>query len=113
MADLTATELARLRRKIGDNSTPPVFTDGELQDIWAEAGANWNKAVLTCYEELLADSYKLTSYTQNQTQERKDQVFDHLKQMRALWQAKVDADTAKSAIQIVPLRVNRPSKEVP
>jgi hypothetical protein len=111
VTELTPDELQRLRRKIGDSGDPPVFEESELQDIWTETEGNWNKAVLTCYDELIASSYKFHNYTQNQSRDEKKQVFDNLLKVREVWQKKVDADlsaaAAKNQVRLTALGVRK------
>lgn len=103
MPELTAAEIARFRRKIGDGNTPPAFEDVELQDIWTEAEEDWNKAVLYALEELLGNAWRFTDYTQNESQEKKQQIFANLEKLVARWQKKVDEDKAdvKATTQVV------------
>lgn len=115
---LTNAELARFRRKIGDTRMPPAFPDAEIQDLWEEADGNWNKSVLAAYDELIGNSWKFTDYVQNETQEKKNQIFQNLLKARAIWQGKVDADTAaaknKNQVKMTGLRKVPPRrKELP
>lgn len=121
MTDLTTTQLARARRAIGDVNTPPVFEDTELQDNWDAEGEDWNKFILHCYEDLLGSSWKFNDYTQNQTQERKQQIRKNLENSAEYWQKKVDRDIANTAkanqVMIVgtrrvpPRKFDRPAAE--
>ena len=105
MADLTAEQLARLRQDIGDTNTPPAFPDEELQDIWADEGADWDKTLLRAYERLLANAWKFTDYTQNESQEKKSQIFTHLERMVARLEKKVhNASKARNQIKIAGLK---------
>ena len=97
---MSKTLIERLRRKIGDvgplQNPPqdPAFSDPELQDNWNEAGGNWNKSVLSCYEDLLANTWKFNDYTQNQSQEKKQQIHANLLKLADYWKKKVDDETA-------------------
>ena len=78
MATLTTEQLARFRRKIDDNGTPPALTDTELNDIWTESGENFNKSVRDALVEIWTSVAKFNTYTIGQTQERRDQIFRNL-----------------------------------
>lgn len=114
MTDLTIAQLERARRRIGDGNTPPTFSDAELQDNWSDAGEDWNAFILLCYDDLIGNSWKFNDYTQNQTQERKQQIFDNLMKTRKLWQDKVNVDIANalkpSQVMIVGTRRVPPRK---
>lgn len=99
---LTAEQLARFRRKIADQGTPPAFPDDELQDLYTEAEEDFDLAVLHAFEELIASTVKFNDYTANQSEEKKSQTFDHLVKVRAIWKAKVDetAAAAKASNQV-------------
>lgn len=99
MTALTAEQLARLRQDIGDTNDPPAFEDEELQDIWTDEGEDWDKTILRAYERLLANAWKFTDYTQNESQEKKGQIFSHLERMVARLEKKV-AEAAKAHNQI-------------
>ena len=78
MATLSATLLARLRRKIDDEGTPPAFSDDELNDIYDEADGNWNLTLALCFEELRNSAAKFSDYKQNESEEKRKQIFDNL-----------------------------------
>lgn len=118
MPILTDTELARLRRKIGDINDPPIFAEDELQDIWDESGEDWNKTVLYAFDELIGNHWKFADYSQGQSEEKRSQVMANLIKARKVWQGKVDKDaevvTANQQVIITGLdihlhrRKNRP-----
>ncbi len=94
MADLTAEQLTDFRADIGDASASPAFSDAELQRLYARAGT-YTRAVLMAFEQLIANTAKFTDYTQNDTQEKKSQVFENLRKTRAIWAEKVAEETAE------------------
>lgn len=118
---LTAAELERFRRKIGDQTRyldgvaqETVFSDDELQDIWTEQGGNWNKSILAAFEELLGNAYRFSEYTRNETTEKRNQIFQNLKYMAAYWQGKVDKSANSQQVRIVGLKpVPRPMVDEP
>lgn len=108
MAELTEPELLRFRRKIGDGGTPPAFGDEELQDLYAEAGDDFTIAIRDAYDELIGSAWRFNDYTQNETQDKKQQIFQNLLKAREIWQAKVDkaeaATRASNQVRIVGLQ---------
>jgi hypothetical protein len=100
MAELSATELARMRRKLGD-ATGAVFSNDELNDIYTEAGADFDRALMIAFEEIMYDAAKFNDYTAGQTSERKSQVFDHLSKVVARIEA---TRSNKQQVRIVGLR---------
>ena len=97
-----ATELDynRLRRDIGvDDTTLP---DEEAEALFVEAGERYADAGtaasytrVLALQGILASAAKLHSYKQNESTENLSDVFKHLKELLAIWEAKVsDAVTA-------------------
>ena len=100
----TETERTRLRSDIG--ATVTSLSDDDADAIFTEAGEKYTDAdSITAYtrvlaiRRLLASSAKLTDYTQNQSQEKQSQVFDHLQKLLAFWRGELD--TAVSAASTV------------
>jgi hypothetical protein len=91
MMPLTPAEIRRFRRKIGDvgrlvdGQMCYAFPDPDIQDIYEEAGSNFERAVLEAFDELIGNSWKFNDYTQNQTQEKKQQIFSNLLKARDSW----------------------------
>lgn len=108
---LTAAELARFRRKIGDTGTTQAYSDDELQDLYTEAGEVFAVAVRDAIDELIGNAWKFTDYTQNASQEKKSQIMTNLLKIRAIWQAKVDALSAGSQTRIVGLKAVPPRRK--
>lgn len=113
MTELTETQLARLRRKIADQGTPPAFPDDELQDIWDEAGENWNLTIVMCFNELLASAAKFNDYTQNESQEKKSQISKNLADLRDYYQKLYDQEGGGNTTRIVGIKVQRRQKCYP
>lgn len=98
---LSIVQLEDFRADIGDTATTPAFTDPELQRLYVRAGENYNRAVLLAIEQLIANAAKFNDYTQNESQEKKSQIFDHLLRLRAMWEDKVNT---KKQVGIVGLK---------
>lgn len=111
MGTLTVAQIARFRRKIGDVGTPPAFDNAELQDIYDEAGSNFNAAVRDAFVELQGNAWRFTNYTQNASSEQKRQIFENLGAMVAYWEAKVKQ---VNQMRIVGSKINPPkARELP
>lgn len=120
MATLTAQQIERLRRAIGDTGTVTVdsngneitvyaFQDSELNDNYDWMEGDWNKTVLECFDQLIANATKFNDYTQNQSQEKRSQIHANLIKTADRMQNKVDAGNRKQlrivGTQLVPPRV--------
>lgn len=109
MTTPTASELTRLRRKIGD--TDAAITASILEDIWDEAAGDESTAVVLSIQMLLSDAARFNDYTAGQTSEKKQQVYDNLKDLLTYWEDKAGVT---SSIRIVGLRSVPPIwKELP
>ncbi len=89
---LTEEEIVRFRRKIGDRTE--AFDEEVIQDLYVEAVGSFSLAVHLAYEELLGNAYLFTDYTQNETQEKKSQIFSQIKVMSDRWKKKADDEHA-------------------
>lgn len=78
-----ATDVERLRRKLGDTGTPAAFTDAELTALLAEEGT-FAGALRAGLWELLAPGAKLHNYQLASGAESKGEVFDHLLELYRL-----------------------------
>lgn len=104
---LTAQQLARMQRKLQIGTNEDVFTDEELDDIYLEAGLNFNVAMATAIEELLFDAAKLHNYKAGQTSENKKEIFDNLLALQKIYSAK---GQSSNQVLIVGLRGVPPRK---
>jgi hypothetical protein len=85
MATLTADQLADMQGDLGIGSTGDVFTDKELSRLYTRAGSDYDLTVVYALDQLLVDAAKLNDYTAGASSEKKSQVFNQLKMMRAMW----------------------------
>lgn len=109
---LTATQLALFRRKIDDTSATPAYSDDELNATFEEAEGNLDRAVLLIIEELMMRGSKYTDYVQNQSSEKRHQVFESLKAMHDLYEKKLSK--ASGQFKMVGVRSVPPNrKETP
>lgn len=114
MTTLTAQEEITLRRKIGNNGAG--FSTPDLDSIWVEAEGNMNRAIFICFEELMNNAARFTDYTQNDTQEKRSQIFDHIaNKVLPYWRGKLSAaeageNTTKQTARIVGTKVVPPRR---
>jgi hypothetical protein len=109
---LTADQLSRLRRKLGDTGALQGFTDVELQDLYTEADEDWNTTIRDAYEELVANSWRFYNYSQGSSRESQQEIFENLRKQLAYWNTKVTG--VKSTVKIVGRRMVPPDwKEKP
>lgn len=84
---LNATILADLQGDLGIDNSEAVFTDLELERIYARASSDYNTAVYMAWRQLLAASSKYVDYAVAQTKVSRSQAFQHIKDMVAFWGA--------------------------
>ena len=89
------------------------LSNDEAADIYAEAAETYTGVAslkagtrVIALGRMMADSAKLTSYTQNNTREELDEVFKNLKSLEANWQSKLDRALANESVVARP--GNRP-----
>lgn len=99
MATLTTTQRTDLQADLGIGSDESVFTNDELDRLYTRADADYDEAVYLAIRQLLMQASKFHSYTAGQTKIEKQQVFDNLKSMLALWKA--EARIASNQVRIV------------
>ena len=98
----TATEKSRLRRDTGTDDSS--LEDAVIDAIFVEAAERYSDtATATAYtrvlaiQGILASSARLTSYRANESQENLSDVFKHLRDLLAIWEAKVEDAIAAAA----------------
>ncbi len=95
---LTAVQRADFQGDIGIGTDEAVFTNDELDRLYARADSDYNSAVYLAWRQLMADAAKFNDYTAGQTREEKSQVFDHIKAMVNFWkdEARVATNQVRS-----------------
>lgn len=91
---LTADQLADLQGDLGISTDQAVFTDAELNRLYARAESSYEMAVASGFRQLMADAAKFNDYTAGQSSEKKSQVYDHLKDMYKTWAAEAGGGVA-------------------
>lgn len=103
---LTTDQLSDFRADVGDQTAPYAFTDAELERLYVRAADDYPAnpyagAVAMAFGQLLSNAAKLNDYVAGQTQEKKSQIFAHLKERLSFWEAKA---ANKQQIAIVGMR---------
>mgnify|MGYP001561254232 FL=1 len=99
---LTADQLADMQGDLGITTDQAVFTDAELNRLFARTDSDYNGAVYLAYRQLLADATKLFNYTVGQTRIEREKVFDHVAKMVEFWKA----ESRTNANQLMILGLN-------
>ncbi len=81
---LSAEQITDFRGDLGIG-TGEVFSDLELNRLFTRADENYSLAVLYGYRQIMASAAKLHDYRMAMTEEKRSQVWDHLKEMVAIW----------------------------
>jgi len=102
---LTTALLTRLRRKIGDESET-AWDDAELNDSYDEAGGSWNLTIALLFEELRNNAVKFADYKQNESEEKRSQIFANLEKTARYYRSIVDDNATQ--VQIVALKQRPP-----
>lgn len=84
---LTADQLADLQGDLGITTDGLVFTDPELNRLFARAEDDYNTAVYLGWRQLLGDTAKFFNYTAGHTRVEREAVFQHVLKMVDFWKA--------------------------
>jgi hypothetical protein len=98
MMVLTADQLADLQGDLGITNDQAVFTDAELNRLFARTDSDYNTTVYLAYRQLLGDAAKFFNYTVGQTRIEREAVFDHLLKMVEFWKAESRTNANQLAI---------------
>ena len=82
---LSADQLTDFQADIGIGSDAAVFTDAELNRLYARASDDYDLAVAMAFEQLMSTAAKLNNYVAGSTAEEKSQVFAQLEKMADRW----------------------------
>ena len=98
----TQSQIDRLHRDTGTDDSS--LEDAVIDAIFVEAAERYtDTATATAYtrvlaiQGILASSARLTSYKQNESSENLSDVFKHLRDLLAIWEAKVEDAIAAAA----------------
>lgn len=98
---LSSDQLTDIQGDLGITTDQAVFTDAELNRLFARTESDYNGAVYLGYRQLMADSAKFFNYTAGQTRVERAAVFDHVKAMVDFW--KDESRTAANQLAILGL----------
>lgn len=98
---LTSEQLSDFQGDLGIDDSEAVFTDAELERLFQRAGEVYPTAVWYAWRQLLAASTKYIDYQVAQTKESRSQVYAHIKEMVAYWQAESDKAVNTQGVRIV------------
>lgn len=100
---LTADQLSDLQADLGIDDSEAVFTDAELERLFQRAGEVYATAVWYAWRQLLAASTKYIDYKVAQTEEKRSQLYAHIKEMVAYWGDESNKATNTQGVRIVGL----------
>lgn len=100
---LTADQLADLQADLGIDDTEAVFTDDELERLFTRAGEDYPTAVYYAWRQLLAQSTKYIDYRVAQTEEKRSQAYQHIKDMVSYWKGESEESLNTSGVAIAGL----------
>lgn len=83
------------------------FTDAELDYFLGELGDSTNKASLACIDILLASAAKRFDYKAGMKDLKASQVFDHLKELKEVFEGKVQDEDDENGVGSVGIFVDR------
>lgn len=102
---LTSDQLADMQSDLGIADDESVFTDAELERLFERAGEVYETAVYMAWRQIFAQATKYIDYKVAQTEEKRSQVWDHIKAMMAHWKAEADAASGVQGAAFVGLNV--------
>ena len=82
---LTATQRADSQGDLGIGSDEAVFTNDELDRLYARAGNDYNLAVYFGYRQLLAQANKFHNYTEGMTRVERVQMRENIADSMKFW----------------------------
>jgi hypothetical protein len=82
---LTADQLADMQADLGIAADEAVFTDDQLNRLYARADSDYETAVCYALDQLMMNAARFNDYTAGASTEKKSQVFAQLKAMREMW----------------------------
>lgn len=94
---ITTQQIADLRSDIGDNGSPPAFSDTEITRIWdrlvgAQSDTQHHEAALGLMaRQLLSNGTRLHDYAAGESEEKLDQVFKHFQQLYEMYRPALEA----------------------
>ncbi|MCB0058215.1 MAG: hypothetical protein KDE45_14355 [Caldilineaceae bacterium] len=97
---LTATQLADFQADLGIDDSEAVFSDAELERLFTRASEDYPTAVYYAWRQLLAASTKYIDYRVAQTEEKRSQAYQHIKDMVSYWKGESEDSTNTRGVAI-------------
>lgn len=97
---LTTDQLADFQADLGIDDSEAVFTDEELERLFTRASEDYPTAVYYAWRQLLAASTKYIDYRVAQTEEKRSQAYQHIKDMVAYWKGESEDSTNTRGVAI-------------
>jgi hypothetical protein len=103
------TQRDDFRADIGDNGTPPAFSDADIDRLFVRAGVAYTddptieaEVRILGIMQLMGDAAKLVNYKQNESSESQSDIFKHLEKMLDIWKKNRDTliGAASSAVRL-------------
>lgn len=100
---LTADQLSDFQLDLGIGTDETVFTDEELERLFTRAGDDYPTAVYYAWRQLLAGAAKYIDYRVAQTEEKRSQAWQHIKDMVAYWKGESEKSLNTQGLAIAGL----------
>ena len=84
---LTVAQRTDLQGDLGIDADEAVFTNDELDRLYARADSDYNLAVYYGYRQLLAQANKFHNYTEGMTRVERVQMRDNIASSMEFWEA--------------------------
>jgi hypothetical protein len=88
---MTTDELDDFRADLGDQNTPPAFSDDEIQRLYVRSDDSFAKTKLLAINQLLMNASKLYNYVSGHTRQEQQVIFDNLLKMREILKEELGA----------------------
>ncbi len=98
---LTVIQRIDIQGDLGIDTEETVFTDDELDRLYARADSDYNLAVYYGYRQLLASANKFHDYTAGMTKVQRKQMRDNIRDSMDFW--KEEARTASNQVKMIGL----------
>ena len=82
---LSAAQLTDIQADIGIGSDESVFTDDELNRLYARADSDYSLAVLYAIRQILTNAARFHDLTRGDDSDKKQQVFANLEKIYDKW----------------------------
>ena len=105
---LTGIEILDFRGDIGDTGSTPAFSAAEIQRLYERNSSDYNRTMLMAIEQLIGNAWRFHNYEQGSSRDQRQQIFENLRKLRAIWKEKVDSGTQ---VRIVGMRTIPPRKK--